>query len=372
MYFSNALILSGNNNWPPIIELIGGFFIFVKRLRRMEHELRLKNIYRTWENETPINILPLHTASASPRLYFRLFAKNKTIIGVYNADVKENKAFFYYTKLFKKGGVNLPDLYAVSQDDCYYLIEDLGDINLMDELKRQGEIEEVKQYYKSSILQLLKMQFYGRDRVDFANYSYPRAEFDEQSVLWDLNYFKYYFLKLSGIAFDEQLLENDFHRLTTNFQNLHWTAFMFRDFQARNIQIFKGQPWLIDYQGGRKGPMLYDLVSLLYQASADLSPDFREELKNFYKNELRKFCSVDDLIFEDEFNKMVFIRILQTLGAYGFRGLIEKKAYFIQSIPLALRNLKELIQNQQFKTEIPYFIDLLNQLVELKSIFASK
>jgi aminoglycoside/choline kinase family phosphotransferase len=338
----------------------------------MEHTLRLKNLYQTWKNEAPVDIIPLNTSSASPRLYFRLLTKNKSVIGVYNADIKENKAFFYFTRLFREDKVNLPELYIVSENESYYLVEDLGDINLLSELKRQGETEELKYYYKTAILQLLKMQIYGRDRVDFESYSYPRAEFDEQSVLWDLNYFKYYFLKLSGIAFDEQLLENDFQRLSSGIQNLPWTAFMFRDFQARNIQIFEKKPWLIDYQGGRKGPMLYDLVSLLFQASADLSPNFREEMKQFYKNELRKLEVVDDIVFEHEFNKILFIRILQTLGAYGFRGLIEKKPYFIQSIPLALKNLKKLIQNQQFKAETPYFIDLLNQLVELKSIFVIK
>jgi len=338
----------------------------------MEHKLQLEKLYSTWKNSSPNRIEPLNNTSASPRLYFRIYTDNETFIGVYNADLKENRAFFHFSHTFKEADIHVPELYFVSDNEAYYLIEDLGNTNLLALLKEEGESDFVMQLYKKSIDQLLKMQLYGKNQIDFAAFSYPKAEFDIQSVLWDLNYFKYYFLKVSGLTFDEQLLENDFQILAKEVGKKKWTAFMFRDFQARNIQVIKDDVWFIDYQGGRKGPMLYDLVSLLYQASAQLSTAFREELKLYYRQELKKLSSVDNQTFDTDFDLMVFIRIIQTLGAYGFRGLIEKKPYFINSIPLALDNLDNLLQNQQFKLGTPYLIALLSELVKLKSKFVHK
>lgn len=338
----------------------------------MEHLQQLEKLYSAWKNSSLDRIEPLNNTSASSRLYFRIYSDNETFIGVYNADLKENRAFFHFSHTFKEADIHVPELYFVSDNEAYYLIEDLGNMNLLALLKAEGESDFVRTLYKKSIDQLLKMQLYGKNEIDFKTFSYPRAEFDTQSVLWDLNYFKYYFLKVSGISFDEQLLENDFQLLAKEIGKQKWIAFMFRDFQARNIQVRNADVWLIDYQGGRKGPMLYDLVSLLYQASAQLSPSFRDELKAYYKQEAVKSMNVDSQSFEDDFDTMVFIRIIQTLGAYGFRGLIEKKPYFINSIPLALDNLESLLQTPHSKLEIPYLIGLLNQLVKLKSKFAHK
>lgn len=338
----------------------------------MEHLLQLEKLYSIWKNSSPDSIIPLNSNSASSRLYFRIYAGNETYIGVYNADIKENRAFFHFSETFLKDGIHIPKLYFIGEDEAYYLIEDLGNTNLWNILKEEGESDFVNTLYKKALDQLLKMQLYGDLYIDFDTFSYPRAEFDAQSVLWDLNYFKYYFLKVSGLTFDEQLLENNFRSLAKEIGKQKWTAFMFRDFQARNIQVKKNDVWLIDYQGGRRGPMLYDLVSILYQASAQLSFDFRSELKTYYREELRKVIDVDNEIFDKDFDTMVFIRIIQTLGTYGFRGLIEKKPYFVESIPLALNNLENLLHSESLKLEIPYFIDLLDQLIQLKSNFVSK
>lgn len=371
MYLRNALILSGNNNWPPVIDLIGGFSIFVKRLI-MEHLIQLEKLYSVWKNTSSIRIQPLSNSSASSRLYFRLFDKEETYIGVYNGDIKENRAFFHFSKVFQQAESHVPEIYLVSDSELYYLIEDLGDLNLLDILKKEGETENVKQLYKKAIDQLFGMQLYGNKHINFELFSYPRAEFDSQSVLWDLNYFKYYFLKVSGLPFDEQLLENDFQYLAKTLGKQKCIGFMYRDFQARNIQVLNNDVWLIDYQGGRKGPMLYDLVSILYQASAQLSDSFREELKTYYKVKLDKKFTIGSETFEQDFISMVFIRIIQTLGAYGFRGIIEKKAYFIESIPLALVNLDKVIKNQYLSLDIPYFIQILSKLFQLKSKFVIK
>lgn len=338
----------------------------------MQHLQQLERLYFTWKSSLPNHIEPLNHFSASPRLYFRIFDGNQTLIGVFNADTKENRAFIYFSKIFGKSSIQVPKVYAVSDSETYYLIQDLGNVNLLDILKKQGETDYVKSLYRKSIDQLFRMQFDAVNQIDFETFAYPRPSFDKQAVLWDLNYFKYYFLKVSGLTFDEQLLENDFQFLAESISNQEWTAFMFRDFQGRNIQILNEEVWLIDYQGGRRGPVLYDLVSLLFQASAQLSLPFKEELKHYYKNLLSKHIVVQNETFEHNFNSLALIRILQTLGAYGYRGLIEKKKYFIESIPMALTNLDILLHNQSFKAEIPYFIEILTELSQLKFKFVIK
>lgn len=338
----------------------------------MQNLQQLENLYFTWKGNLPDRIEALRNTSASSRLYFRIYDNKQTVIGVFNADIKENRAFFHFSQIFGQTSINVPKIYGVSSSETYYLIQDLGDTNLLDILKQEGESDRVKQLYKLSIDQLFRMQFAATDQIDFETFAYPRAAFDKQAVLWDLYYFKYYFLKVSGLSFDEQLLEYDFQFLAESIAQQEWTAFMFRDFQARNIQIVDQKPWLIDYQGGRKGPVLYDLVSLLYQASAQLSPPYREELKLYYKNLLSQKVTVQDDMFEKAMNSLALIRIVQTLGAYGYRGLIEKKKYFIDSIPMALSNLENLLKNQAFKSEIPYFIEILSDLSQLKIKFVNK
>jgi len=332
----------------------------------MEHKQELETLYLSWKNRPPVLIESLENSSASPRSYFRIYSETESFIGAYNSDIKENRAFFHFTNTFKIEGIHVPDLYCTSENEKYYLLEDLGDTNLLACLKKQGESEFIIQLYKKAIDELFKLQIYGNEEIDFKTFAYPRPEFDSQSILWDLNYFKYYFLKISGITFDEQLLENDFHLLAKEISQQAWKGFMFRDFQARNIHIRNEEVWFIDYQGGRKGPMLYDLVSLLYQASANLSTPLREELKNYYEENLTRYFHFSHADFEQAYYLLVLIRITQTLGTYGFRGLIEKKPYFINSIPLALINLDNIIHNQDIKVEATYFISILKQVSQLK------
>jgi aminoglycoside/choline kinase family phosphotransferase len=337
----------------------------------MGHLEELNLLYVKWKNTFPTNITPLSSNSGGPRLYFRIYSEKNSIIGAYGSDLKENNAFFYYTKLFHSAGMSVPELYISDSSLPYYLVEDLGDLNLLDLLKFEGESERIKLLYQKAIHRLIEMQIFGGEQCDFNSYAYPRAAFDSQSILWDLNYFKYYFLKMTEIPFDEQLLENDFQILAYRMSEIGGQNFMFRDFQARNIQIRNDEVWFIDYQGGRKGPMLYDLVSLLYQASANLSPAFRDKLKNEYKQVVLQKEIYVEADFENDFYSILFIRILQTLGTYGYRGLIEGKMYFKESIPLALANLEKLIYSSEFKWEIPYFLELLKQILKYKSKFVT-
>lgn len=329
---------------------------------------RISEEFISWKNQEAASIEEINSGSGSNRLYFRLKFGKETIIATFNNDLRENEAFFYLHDYFALRNIPLPRLYHISKDKTVYFQEDLGNIHLLQILKSKGLCEEVRNLYSQSLSELAKMQTSARQ----LNYSkcYPRSSFDAQSILWDLNYFKYYFLKVSGILIDEQKLENDMQILAQELsvQETDHT-FMFRDFQARNIQIFDNQPFFIDFQGGRRGPVAYDVASLLYQASAQLPFDFREEMKNHYFSEISQLMDYPLERFEKDINRMIFIRIIQTLGAYGFRGLIEQKEYFKKSIKPALTNLENHLKSWKHNLKISYFIGLLFQLVEIKDKF---
>ena len=310
-----------------------------------------------------IEKLPL---SGSHRQYFRIFAKNKTIIGVYNHDIKENNAFFTFTNFFLSQKINVPKIIFIDESQQYYLLEDLGDETLFSFLtshRNQEKIdEEVVTYYKKTLQQLPLLQLSGKKGIDFSA-CYPRAAFDKQSMLWDLNYFKYYFLKLVNIPFDEQLLEDDFQTFISFLLETDNDYFMFRDFQSRNIMLCNEQPFFIDYQGGRKGALQYDVASLLYDGKADLPPELREELLQFYLEQLATHITLDQQEFCKYFYGFVLIRILQALGTYGFRGYYEKKSHFLLSIPFAIKNLKYLLPKFEFSANIPTLTGVVQQII---------
>jgi aminoglycoside/choline kinase family phosphotransferase len=305
--------------------------------------------------------------SGSHRQYFRIFAENKTVIGVYNQDIKENNAFLSFTNLFLSQNINVPKIITVDETQQYYLLEDLGNETLFSFLTSHRENEKIEEtviaYYQKVLQQLPLLQLSGKKGVDFS-VCYPRFAFDKQSMLWDLNYFKYYFLKLANIPFDEQLLEDDFQCFIDFLLETDNDYFMFRDFQSRNIMLHNGEPYFIDYQGGRKGALQYDVASLLYDGKADLPPELREELLHYYLQQLS-----NHIIYNvDEFCKyyygFVLIRILQALGTYGFRGYYEKKSHFLLSIPFAIKNLKYLLPKFEFASKIPALISVIQQITE--------
>lgn len=334
----------------------------------MDIEKQILQEYKIWQSKEPDHMEALNTESGSNRMYFRLTKDDQSLIATYNQDVRENEAFFYLNIFFRSREIRIPKLFHVSNDRCIYFQDDVGDVCLLDKLKKEGLSPEVKGLYNKSLVMLLKMQTsaYG---LDFTK-CYPRPSFDTQSILWDLNYFKYYFLKVSGIEFDEQLLENDFQELAKVIAAKNDEPyFMFRDFQARNIQIHNGEPWFIDFQGGRRGPLGYDVASLLYQASADLPQDFRNELLDHYFYHLPDYHKSSREKFNKEFHRILLIRIIQVLGAYGFRGLIEGKSYFKNSIPNALDNLHTLLFQLDEELNIHYFLKILHGLVQIKNNF---
>lgn len=324
----------------------------------------LKALFESWCFESPEKITPL-AKSGSDRHYFRIISKNNCALGVFNPDARENLAFIEFSKHFKSKNICVPTIYAEDIGNNAYLIEDLGDMTLFNFLteerkKSKGEFSQpLMDIYKKVIGELPKIQIYAGEGLNYS-LCYPRSDFDKQSMMWDLNYFKYYFLKLGGILFDEQALEDDFQKFTDYLLTADKKYFLFRDFQSRNIMIKDEKIYFIDYQGGRRGALQYDLASLLYDAKADIPDEIRIQLLNFYINKLQNYIKTDSKTFKEYFYGFVIIRILQALGAYGFRGFYEKKAHFLASIPYALDNLKSLLEKPDLKFDFPTLKSVLN------------
>ena len=310
--------------------------------------------------------------SGSVRLYFRLFFENKpSIIGVYNADLKENLAYITFSRHFLSQKIKVPQILEVDSSGQYYLLADLGDETLYSYLSKHRQEddlpEKVIRYYRKVIKQLPLLQISGKIGFDFS-VCYPRFAFDRQSMQWDLNYFKYYFLKLAGISFDEQLLEDDFNTLIDFLLEADNNYFLYRDFQSRNIMIHNKEVYFIDFQGGRKGPLQYDIASLLYDGKAAIPQKYRELFLQYYLEELEKVSGFDHRDFILRYDGFVLIRILQALGTYGFRGYYEKKSHFLLSIPYAIRNIQYLLKTMDLPIKIPVLIDVLKKITESPDI----
>ncbi|MBU0486595.1 MAG: phosphotransferase [Bacteroidetes bacterium] len=307
--------------------------------------------------------------SGSDRQYFRIKAGNCSIIAVYNPDIKENEAFIGFTQHFLKCGLPVPGILKINEQKTGYLLEDLGDTTLfsyLSEKRIQGDFpEEAIGLYRQVIARLPEFQVKASTGLDYS-LCYPRPAFDKQSMMWDLNYFKYYFLKLSKTTYNEQLLEDDFQTFTDYLLQAGAEYFLYRDFQSRNVMIHNGDIHFIDYQGGRKGALQYDIASLLYDAKADIPQQVRNMLFEEYLDKLSEHISVDRKQFTDFYQGYILIRIMQAMGAYGFRGVYEKKDHFLQSIPYALSNLEWLLGNISLPVKLPTLMKVLQQLTESK------
>jgi aminoglycoside/choline kinase family phosphotransferase len=302
----------------------------------------------------------------SGRKVIRLLSDGSSAIGILYGVREENTAFLEFSRHFRRHHLPVPEIYGEDLDSGAYLEEDLGDTTLFDFLSknRAGESvsPEVVEAYRRVVAVLPRFQIEaGRD----LNYKvcYPRASFDRQSIAWDLNYFKYYFLRLAGIPFNEQALEDDFSRLTKFLLSAGRDHFLYRDFQSRNVMLRDGQPFFVDYQGGRRGALQYDIASLLYDAKADLPPALRLELLDHYLDELAGFVNLGRDAFMQHYYAYVYVRIMQALGAYGFRGFYERKVHFLQSVPYALKNLRWLLENVQLPISLPTLMDAFKSMV---------
>jgi aminoglycoside/choline kinase family phosphotransferase len=342
------------------------------KVNRMNYLKNLKSLFEQWSGEKvkSFSFLPL---SGSARKYIRLSGNNNTAIGAYNTDKRENRAFIYLTKHFTKNTLNVPEFLAENLKNDIYLIRDLGDTTLFSLIEKAGKgnklNDEIREYYKAVITMLPKFQITASDKLDYSK-CYPRADFDRQSMIWDLSYFKYYFLKLGGISFDEQKLENDFNTLINFLLQADCKYFMYRDLNSRNVMIFNNEPYFIEYQGGRKGALQYDIASLLLDSKADIPPVLRDEFLNYYIESVNKICRIDKRVFIKYYDGYALIRLLQMFGAYGYRGYFEGKVHFLKSIPYAVKDLKVLLDKSKImdKIKIPELYSTLDQIAGSKEI----
>ncbi|MEJ7627915.1 MAG: RNase adapter RapZ [Ferruginibacter sp.] len=329
----------------------------------------IKSLFSQHSNATIVSIDKL-PQSGSDRLYYRVVCENDSnghhcCIATYNQHIKENNTFLNFTRHFKETGIPVPDIYVVNDTRSIYLQQDFGDASLLSKLEEHGHNEYVYGLYKKSLKALAKLQIIADEKFDY-DWCITSKEFGKQAILNDLLYFKYYFLDTLKIPYNKESLINDFEALSNYLGYVDHKYFMFRDFQSRNIMIKDDEVYFIDYQGGMKGALQYDVASLLWQAKADLSDEWKDSLLEYYMDCVDEILvkPIDRNRFITQYNGYVLIRMLQVLGAYGFRGLFERKSHFLTSIPLALRNLKWFINNKHFGLSLAEFDHLLNLVVE--------
>jgi aminoglycoside/choline kinase family phosphotransferase len=328
---------------------------------------RLADLFTQRFGTPPSEVVPL-PAHGSDRKLFRLRARDgRTAIGVEHTDREENAAFVGFSRHFRTAGLPVPEIYAEDLSAGVYLEEDLGDTTLFDLLQKgRGSAPEIPALaaavYGQAVQLLARMQIEAGQGLDY-RLCYPHSAFDRRSMSWDLNYFKYYFLKLAHVPFHEQRLENDFDALCQFLLLAPAGFFLYRDFQSRNIMVRDGQPWFIDYQGGRRGALPYDLASLLLDAKADLPFAFRDQLKARYLDAAAALTPIDRDRFEEFYRGFSLIRILQAMGAYGYRGFYERKTHFLQSVPYAIRNLERLLADGGLPVALPALGEALQRIV---------
>jgi aminoglycoside/choline kinase family phosphotransferase len=333
-------------------------------------EQSLKVLFQSRFGE-PVERVVLLKGDASDRKIFRLTAASRTAIGVVNPDALENRAFLEFSRHFRTCRLPVPEIYSVDLDRGMYLEEDLGDTTLFQFLTANrvegGLSNETLDLYRTVVRLLPRFQIEAGRTLNY-DACCPRSSFDKQSMLWDLNYFKYYFLRLAKVPFSEQALEDDFERFTDHLLDAERRFFLYRDFQSRNIMVRDGRPHFIDYQGGRRGALQYDVASLLFDAKADLPFEVRDELLERYLEAAEKLEPIDRKAFLAYYPGFVYIRIMQAMGAYGLRGFYERKHHFLASIPYAIRNLEYLLRTAELPVDVPELRQVWRHLIASSSL----
>ena len=328
---------------------------------------KLVELFSQYYGCEPSSVVPIK-GSASNRQYFRLSDAEYSCVGVVGTDADENKAFVTYARHFKSVGLPVPEVFAVNEDGMAYIQEDLGSnvlYNIMCDAAKSGSSEVVEDLLCKTIAQLPRFQYDGGRGADWS-VSYPEPSFSRRMIMFDLNYFKYCFLKPSGLEFNEVRLQDEFEKLADDLlggSDVHeYTeeTFMYRDFQSRNVMLRDGEPYFIDFQGGRRGPVYYDLASFVWQPRAGFSEELRQKLVDAYVDAASEYMTIDRASFDGRLGLFILFRLLQLLGAYGFRGLVENKAAFMVSIPLAMNLLREQLAVRDWP--YPYLVELLRSL----------
>jgi aminoglycoside/choline kinase family phosphotransferase len=319
----------------------------------------IKRLFQSFSKDAIISIDKI-PQSGSDRIYFRILTGAASYIATYNTNIKENDTFLYFSKHFKQSGNPVPEVFAINADHTIYIQEDFGDTSLLNELEKNGHNDKLYNLFKQTLRSLAQLQIKGDEGLDYDK-TITSKEFGKQAIVSDLLYFKYYFLDTLKIPYDKEKLIDDFDAFSTYLSHVDHKYFMFRDFQSRNIMVKGHAVHFIDYQGGMKGALQYDVASLLWQAKAELSDEWKNGLLQYYMTCVEDVLAkpIDKIQFESQYNGYVLIRLLQVLGAYGFRGLFERKAHFLTSIPLALKNIQWFIANKQVGLSLPEFERLL-------------
>ncbi len=340
-------------------------FIFTIHKEAIMEEIveAIKKLFKGFTNANADRIEKL-PQSGGDRIYFRIYAQSETYIATFNINVKENETFIHFSTHFLQRGLPVPVIYAISDDRKIYIQSDEGQYSLLDVLEKEGYNSISFDLYKKSLQQLAKLQINGDRELDY-NYCLTAKEFGKQAIVSDLLYFKYYFLDTLKIPYDKQALLDDFETLSTYLNQTDHKYFLFRDFQSRNIMVNRDAIHFIDYQGGMKGALQYDVASLLWQAKANLPEEWKNDLLEYYMDEVESVLdeTFDREHFKSQYNGYVLIRLLQVLGAYGFRGLFERKAHFLTSIPLALKNLRFFLQQNAMDLNTPELVKVLQIII---------
>lgn len=323
----------------------------------------IRKLFSSYSSNEIISIDKL-PQSGSDRYYFRIHTDGSSHIVTYGNNIRENETFIYFSRHFRSCGCPVPEVLAVGDDKHLYLQEDLGDVTLLHQLEDRGFHEDVYTLFQQSLKKLAHLQIRGDNKLDYSR-CITSQEFGKQAIMSDLLYFKYYFLDTLQIPYDKEKLIDDFDALSTYLTRVDHKYFMFRDFQSRNIMVDNSQVYFIDYQGGMKGALQYDVASILWQARAELPEEWKASLLTYYMDcvELLLQRNIDRIRFSSQYYGYVLIRLLQVLGAYGFRGLFERKAQFLSSIPLALKNLRWFFNNKSIGIVLPEFERLLELVV---------
>src|ERR1700712_4992581 len=332
----------------------------------MDHIIKdISDLFAGYSKE-PVRSIDKIPQSGSIRIYYRIRTAEKSFIATYGINIKENMSFIRFSRHFKTSDSPVPEIYAVNTEGSIYIQEDFGDISLLNRLELSGPSDEVYELFRKSLKALAHLQIRGSKGLDYENWCLTSSEFGKQAIMSDLLYFKYYFLDTLQLPYDKEKLIADFETFSGELGNTEFKYFMFRDFQSRNIMIENEEVHFIDYQGGMKGALQYDVASMLWQAKAELSEAWKQGLIEYYMDcvETELAEPLNKKEFLEQYRGYVLIRLMQVLGAYGFRGLFERKAHFLVSIPLGLKNLRSFLQQYPMAKNVPEFERILNLIVE--------
>jgi aminoglycoside/choline kinase family phosphotransferase len=334
----------------------------------MEYNQLISDFYKKYSGNAPSKIIPL-PKSGSERKYFRIVDAGKTVIGVHNTNIDENEAFIGFSKHFVDKKLPVPEIYEYFPDDCVYFIQDLGDTSLFSLLRTKNSADSFNddsiKIYKKILDKLIQFQTKGIEGLNL-DLCYPHRSFDRQSMMWYMNYFKYMFLKLIKVSFNEKRLENDFLALSDHLLEAGQSYFLYRDFQSANVMIMDGEPWFIDYQGGRRGALQYDVASLLFDAKAYIPMDICGKLVDYYLEKLSVYNRDEGEKFRKYYSGFSIIRLMQALGAFGYRGLYENKPTFSESIVPAVRILIHIIESGSLPIDLPELFLTIKSVPDLE------